>query len=313
MQQIDATPGSRLFRIGTRGSALARVQASRTQRLLEASAGDISCEKVIISTQGDRDKQTPLTIIGGQGVFVKELQRALIEGEVDCAVHSLKDLPSELPEELRLAAVIERDDPRDVLISPDGATLNGLKSGARVGTSSRRRAAQLRHVRPDLEIVDLRGNVDTRMSKVLNGSPEKYDAALLAAAGVHRMGWGERISEYLDPDVFVPSPGQAALGIECRTDDQSSQEILAQIHEADLALLTGAERAFLRGVGGGCRSPIGAYATFEVDGRVRLRTMLASEDLDSVHYETIVEHRHTIAEAALELAARMLATVHPDV
>lgn len=309
MQRVQVAALSGTFRIGTRGSALARVQASRAQTLLEQQHPHQRFEQVIISTHGDRDKQTPLTIIGGQGVFVKELQRALIDGEIDCAVHSLKDLPSELPQELDLAAIVERNDPRDVLVSSSGKTLMELPAGARVGTSSRRRAAELLHVRPDIEIVDLRGNVDTRMTKVLDGSPERYDAAILAAAGVLRMGWGERIVEYLDPAVFVPSPGQAALGIECRAGDVSAHRVLDTVHDPTLGLLTGAERAFLRAVGGGCRSPIGAHATLEPDGQVMLRAMLASEDLSRVHLETITAATADINAAACELAGRMLAAV----
>lgn len=309
MQQADASAVAATFRIGTRGSALARVQARRAQYLLESTHPDLRCDQVVISTQGDRDKQTPLTIIGGQGVFVKELQRALLEDEIDCAVHSLKDLPSEVPDELTLAAVVERDDPRDVLVSPSGAHLDDLPAAARVGTSSRRRAAELLHIRPDLQIIDLRGNLDTRMRKVLDGSPERYDAAVLAAAGVLRMGWGDRITEYLDPDSFVPSPSQAALGIECRVHDGETLQLLQDIHDPGVAETTDAERAFLRAVGGGCRSPIGAHATKEPDGRIRLRLMLASEDLTTVKLETVSAAPADIAQAASELAVRMLAEV----
>ena len=195
------------MRIGTRGSILAKIQAERVKARLEATYPGLDCELVVVSTIGDRDKQTPLTVIGGQGIFAKELQAAMLDGRIDCAVHSLKDLPSLLPAELTLAAVLDRDDPRDVFLSPTGATLDELPEGSRVGTSSRRRMAQLLHARPDVEIIELRGNVDTRVSKVMDGGPERYDGAILAAAGMRRMGYEEHIAQLLDLDRFTPAPG----------------------------------------------------------------------------------------------------------
>ncbi len=281
-----------LFKIGTRGSELAQIQARRVKARLEAQFPSLECELVIISTIGDRDKQTPLTIIGGQGVFAKELQQAIFDGRVDCAVHSLKDLPSILPEGLILAAVLDRDDPRDVFLSPTGATLAELPPGARVGTSSRRRMAQILHARPDVEIVELRGNVDTRVNKVMNGSPEGYDGAILAAAGIRRMGYSEMVAETLDLDRFTPAPGQAALGVDCRLDDLRARELLAAINDAAIEATTTAERAFLREFGGGCTMPIGAHATLAGDA-MTLRVMVADDDLAHVRSE---QHSGSVAD-----------------
>lgn len=308
MQIADAISTPTVVRIGTRGSALARFQASRTQALLEAAHPNIQFEQVVISTQGDRDKVTPLTILGGQGVFVKELQRALLENEVDCAVHSLKDLPSLLPDDLELVAIIDRDDPRDVLVSPYYSGIDELPHGARVGTSSRRRMAQLRRKRPDVEIVELRGNVDTRMSKVLDGSEERYDAAVLAAAGVSRMGWSGRIAEYLNVDDFTPAPGQAALGVECRRGDERMAQLFAPIRDLETAFLTGVERTFLAAIGGGCRSPVGAFATLEGE-TVLLRAMVADEALRKIEVSRISSSPAEITEQAAILARSMLAAV----
>ncbi|MFW6074411.1 MAG: hydroxymethylbilane synthase [Chloroflexota bacterium] len=304
----EAVADQALLRIGTRGSALARYQATRVQARLEAAYPDIRFEQLLISTQGDRDKKTPLTILGGQGIFVKELQRALIEGEVDCAVHSLKDLPSRTPDELTLIAVAERDDPRDVLISSHYRGFDELPEGGRVGTSSRRRMAQIRRLRPDLETVELRGNIDTRMSKVLEGSEERYDAAVLAAAGVLRMGWGDRIAEYLSVDDFIPAPGQAALGIECRAGDDRAGHLLAGIQDPEVATTTAAERAFLAAIGAGCRSPVGAYATLEAD-QVTLRAMVADESLKRIEVARVSGGPSQINSLAAELAVEMLAAV----
>ncbi|MDQ2682438.1 MAG: hydroxymethylbilane synthase, partial [Chloroflexota bacterium] len=251
---IDAAPPTTL-RIGTRGSRLALLQTERVIALLNERYPDVICEPVVVSTQGDRDKQTPLSVIGGQAVFTKDLQQAILDGEVDCGVHSAKDLTSTMPEGLMLAAILDRDDPRDALISRHPGGLAGLPSGAKVGTSSRRRMAQLMLARSDVEPIELRGNIDTRLAKVLDDPDGPYDAAILAAAGLHRMGWEERISEYLPVEVFTPAPGQAALGIDCRANDRATRALLAGIADPNATAEVEAERAFLRTVGGGCRSP----------------------------------------------------------
>lgn len=291
-----ADAGKRSLRIGTRGSALAMFQTRLVADLLKARQPDIEIDIRVISTQGDRDKQTPLSIIGGQGVFAKELENAILSGEVDCAVHSLKDLTSILPDNLILGAVLNREDPRDVLISRHPGGLQSMPEGARVGTSSRRRIVELLEVRPDLDTVELRGNIDTRISKVLDES-NGYDAAILAAAGLKRMERDDLELEYLDLSTFTPAPGQAALGVECREDDLATRAVLATVHEADVALATGVERSFLRGIGGGCRSPIGAYAEIQADG-VRLRGMVADEALTRVErVDTLLHVDDAIAEA----------------
>lgn len=271
----------RTLRIGTRGSALAVFQTNLVVERLQSRHSDLHCDVTIVSTQGDRDKETPLSIIGGQGVFIKELEHAILAGEVDCAVHSLKDLPSSVPDGLMLAAILDRHDPRDVLISRHPGGLQSLPDGARVGTSSRRRMAQLKEARPDLRPVELRGNVDTRIAKVVDGDGKDYDAAILAAAGVLRMDRDDRVAEFLDVGVFTPAPGQAALAVECRDDDLATRALLATIHDDETARLVNVERAFLRGVGGGCRSPVAAFAERFGDG-VRLRAMLADDEITTI-------------------------------
>jgi len=242
----------------------------------------LTIETTVVHTSGDHDKHTPLAILGGQGIFARELQAALHSGAIDLAVHSAKDLPSEQAPGLIIAAFLDREDPRDVLVSRDGSGLAELPEGARVGTSSRRRLTALRGLRPDVDAVELRGNLDTRLGKVAAG---EVDAAILAAAGMLRMGWGDRISQYLSLDDFVPAPGQGALAVECRADDTALRDLLERLADPAVALAVGTERAFLAGVGGGCRSPLGAHALVE-GGTVTLRAMLADEDLRYLLRET---------------------------
>ncbi len=269
------------LRIATRGSVLARLQTERVASILQAAHPALRCEIIVVSTQGDRDKETPLAVLGGQGVFAKELQQAVLRGEVDCAVHSVKDLTSVMPEGLTLAAVLDRADPRDVLISRHSGGLAGLPAGARVGTSSRRRIAELRLARPDLVAVELRGNVDTRIAKVVDDPNGAYDAAILAAAGVARMERADTVAEYLDVDRFIPAPGQGALGVDCRTSDRATRALLATVADPTTTIEVEAERAFLRTCGGGCRSPLAAHA--QVDGDiVRMWAMYADESLDRI-------------------------------
>jgi hydroxymethylbilane synthase len=292
----------RLLRLGTRASALARLQTQRVIDALQTAHPHLRCEAVVLSTAGDRDKQTPLSVIGGQGIFAKDLQRAILDGEIDGAVHSVKDLTSELPEGLTLAAVLDRADPRDVLISRHPGGLDGLPRGARVGTSSLRRRAQLLLARPDLEAVELRGNVDTRLAKVLDDPNGPYDAAILAAAGVERMGWAARVSEYLDVDRFTPAPGQGALGVDCRADDHATRELLATVTDPIASAEVAAERAFLRAVGGGCRSPLAAHARIDGD-LLDMWAMYANEELSRIattHDEADLEDANMLAERLAE-------------
>lgn len=292
------------LRVGTRGSRLAMWQAERVIDLLHAVHPCLRCETVVISTQGDRDKHSPLAVIGGQAVFVKELESAIQSGEIDCAVHSVKDLNSTLSDGLILAAVLDRADPRDVLISRHVGGLAELPAGARVGTSSRRRMAQLRMARPDVVAIELRGNVDTRLAKVLDDPTGPYDGAILAAAGVLRMGWEDRIAEYLDVSAFTPAPGQGALGVECRIDDHATRELLASIADEAATIEIEAERAFLRTIGGGCRSPLAAHAHVHGDN-VRMWGMYADEELRQI----ATTEDEADAEDATMLAERIAETL----
>lgn len=248
------------LRIGTRGSALALRQARWVKEQLERRHSGLRCELVAITTTGDRLQHLALGEMEGRGVFVKEIERALLEGRVDLAVHSLKDLPVELPEGLVLAAVPPRGDPLDALVSRDGAPLEGLPPGARVGTSSARRRLQLLLARPDLEVVSLRGNLDTRLRKLEAGQVE---AIVVAAVGLQRLGLERRPAQRLSPEVMLPSPGQGALAVESRADDHRARALAAALEDRASRQEVTAERAFLRRLGGGCRVPIAAL------GRVR--------------------------------------------
>lgn len=243
--------------IGTRGSALARWQTAWVQAKLQAAWPDLPCELRLFQTSGDKILDKPLPEIGGKGLFTEELENALRSGEIDIAVHSLKDLPIDNASGLIVGAIGEREDPRDVLISRQYHTLAQLPRGARVGTSSLRRAAQLLAVRPDLKILSLRGNVDTRLRKAMQG---EYDAIVLAAAGVLRLGFSSHIAEYLSLEVMLPAPGQGAVAVQCRSDDQRTLDLLKPIDHAFTRSAVTAERAFLQGLGGGCSAPVAAHA-----------------------------------------------------
>jgi hydroxymethylbilane synthase len=262
---------SRTVRIGTRGSKLALAQAHWVQARLQALHPELAVELVTIKTTGDRFLEQPLSAIGGKGVFVKEIEDALSAGGIDCAVHSLKDVPSELAPGLVLAAFPRREDPRDVLIAAHGLTLHRLPPGARVGTSSLRRMALLRAFRADLQVTSLRGNVDSRLRKLDAG---EMDALVLAVAGLHRLGI-DRDGEVLDPVRFIPAIGQGALALESRCDETAA--LLAPLDDAETRAAVSAERAFLRRVGGSCRTPLGAYATV-ADGTLEIRALIASPD-----------------------------------
>jgi hydroxymethylbilane synthase len=275
--------GTRVVRVGTRGSALAIAQTVLVIDALHTVAPDMQFEQIIIRTEGDRDKVTPLTVIGGQGVFTAALQSALLNGDVDCAVHSAKDLPPVTPDGLMLAAFPERADPCDVFISRHGVSLDALPAGARVGTSSRRRMVQARAINPNIELVELRGNLDTRLRK--SAEPE-YDGIIVAAAGLDRMGWQDRITGYLPVDRFVPSPGQGALAVECRAADTELAALIARIDHAPTRIAVTAERAFLAAARAGCVAPMAAYG--ERDGEaLRLHGMVADADLTNARWTTL--------------------------
>jgi hydroxymethylbilane synthase len=251
----------RPFRIGTRGSILAKWQAEFVRKQLFQLSG-IEAEIVIIKTSGDRMQNVPLTQIGGKGIFIKELEDALLEETVDLAVHSVKDVPTDTPSRLNFPAVCRRDDVRDCLVSAKGVQLASLRQGARVGTSSLRRQAQLSRLRPDLDIRDLRGNVDTRLRKVESG---EYEAILLAKAGLDRLGLSQRISEVFNPETFLPAVGQGAIVVECRLKDTEAADLLAKLDDAETRTAIIAERALLASVQGGCQVPLGAWARIERD------------------------------------------------
>lgn len=249
------------LKVGTRGSQLALVQTDLVIAALQQANPELRVERVIIRTEGDRRRRASLLTIGGQGVFTRELEIALLDGEIDIAVHSLKDLPSRLPDGLQLAATPPRADVRDVLITRDGTRLSDLPAGATVGTGSLRRRAQLLAHRPDLLMKDIRGNVDTRLGKLERAD---YDSIILAAAGLRRLGWLERVKgELLDAELMLPAPAQGTLGLECRVDDQFTQDALATINDPITLATARAERAVLRRFGAGCRLPLAALATIK--------------------------------------------------
>jgi hydroxymethylbilane synthase len=263
-------------RIGSRGSPLALVQAREVQRRLAAAAG-IGAERIdikIIRTTGDAIQDRPLADAGGKGLFTKEIEEALLCGAIDLAVHSSKDMPTVLPAGLVLAGFLPREDARDAFVSRKAATLHDLARGAVVGTASLRRQAMVKRLRPDLAIVPLRGNVETRLRKVEAG---EVDATLLAAAGLKRLGLIAAATALLDVDTFLPAVGQGAIGIETRADDAATRALVAAINDPDTATALAAERAFLAELDGSCRTPIGGHATVR-DGIVRFRGMIVKPD-----------------------------------
>ncbi|MCS6953711.1 MAG: hydroxymethylbilane synthase [Bryobacterales bacterium] len=262
-----------MLRIGSRGSQLALWQARWVAQRLEELGEPSAIE--IIRTTGDKITDVPLAKVGSKGLFTKEIEEALLEGRVDVAVHSLKDLPTELPRGLTLAAVPEREDPRDAMV---GARLADLPAGARIGTSSLRRAAQLRALRPDLVIEPLRGNLDTRLRKLDEG---RYHAIVAACAGLKRLGYESRIAEVLEPALMCPAVGQGALAVETRDDAGRAHDICRRLDHPDTRAAVTAERAVLRAVGGGCQIPLGACARV-ADGVVHLMAVVAAPDGSSL-------------------------------
>jgi hydroxymethylbilane synthase len=267
-------PERATIRIGTRGSELARRQADWIRRRLVSSNAGIACEILPFTTTGDRILDRPLPEIGGKGLFTEELEHALLEGAIDLAVHSLKDLPVDNPPGLTLGAVAEREDPRDALVSALYKTLDELPRGARVGTSSLRRGAQLLAIRPDLALLPLRGNVGTRVEKAMAGD---YEAVVLAAAGLLRLGRAAAISSYFRFDEMLPAPGQGALAVQCRKDDEAALRLLAGVEHGATRAAVAAERAFLKGLGGGCSAPIAALGRLEGDS-LELEGLVAAGD-----------------------------------
>ena len=257
--------------VGSRSSRLAVLQAKELMGQLRNAMPELELSLVKIKTQGDKDRKSPLIQIGGRGVFVKELEDALLGGEIDIAVHSLKDMPSQLAAGLEIAAVPVRRDPRDALVSGSGRTLAQLPPGARIGTGSQRRAVELQAFRPDLKICPLRGNVDTRVNKVRSG---ELDGIIVAAAALERMGWRDKATEYLPIEIFMPAACQGALGVEVRAGDGAATTVALVNDEASWQTTT-AERAFLRTLGGGCRSAIAAIARVEDNDTLHIEGMVA--------------------------------------
>lgn len=257
--------------VGSRSSRLAVLQAKELMGQLRNAMPELELSLVKIKTQGDKDRKSPLIQIGGRGVFVKELEDALLGGEIDIAIHSLKDMPSQLAPGLEIAAVPVRRDPRDALVSGSRRTLAQLPPGARIGTGSERRAVELQAFRPDLKICPLRGNVDTRVNKVRSG---ELDGIIVAAAALERMGWRDKATEYLPIEIFMPAACQGALGVEVRAGDGAATTV-ALVNDKTSWQTTTAERAFLRTLGGGCRSAIAAIARVEDNDTLHIEGMVA--------------------------------------
>jgi hydroxymethylbilane synthase len=287
-----------MLTIGSRGSQLALWQARWIQARLQSFG--LESRLQIIHTTGDKITDVALSKVGTKGLFTKEIEEALLDGSIDLAVHSLKDMPTELPAGLILSAIPEREDPRDALV---GLRLENLARGAHVGTSSLRRAAQLRVLRPDLEISDIRGNLDTRLRKLDEG---KYDAIVLASAGLRRLGWENRITELLDPVVMCPAVGQGALAVETRDDSGEAREVCRRLEHAETRIAVTAERAVLASLGGGCQVPIGAHAT--LDGTmIRIRAIVVSPDGTQVIRKESSGHAGEAAALGKALGDELLA------
>lgn len=300
-QLIDMA--ARTLRIATRKSPLALWQANFVKDRLEALYPDLRVELVPMSTQGDKILDTPLAKVGGKGLFVKELETAMLEGRADIAVHSMKDVPVEFPEGLGLHTICEREDPRDAFVSNRFQQIDELPQGAVVGTSSLRRQCQLRAARPDLLIRDLRGNVNTRLAKLDAG---EYDAIILAAAGLKRLEMAHRITAFIEPEQSLPANGQGAVGIECRQNDHELHALLAPLEHTETRIRVLTERAMNRALQGGCQVPIGAYALVQGD-EVWLRGLVGSPDGTQVIRDEI---RGPLAEGEAlghALAQRLLA------
>jgi len=289
--------------IGTRGSKLALWQANHIAEAIRTRYPSVEVAIVRIVTTGDRIVDVPLAKIGGKGLFTKELENAMLQGEIDLAVHSLKDMPTELPHGLILAAVTQRVDPGDALISPRYSTLDALPHGARVGTSSLRRRAQLLNYRPDLLISDLRGNLDTRLNKV---KTQELDATILAVAGLKRLGWEREISQVLPHSICLPAVGQGALAIEARQDDAEVVELLSFLNDPETRAAVFAERAFLRVIEGGCQVPVGVYGEISMQ-RLCLSALIASVDGQTMIKDQVCGDAADGEALGYELAERMLA------
>ena len=290
------------LKIGTRGSKLALWQADWVKDALEKAHPGLAVERVIIKTRGDKIQDVPLAKVGGKGLFVKEIEEALLDGRVDLAVHSMKDMPGDIPPGLCIGPVPEREMPMDVLISGKGQKLAELDKGATIGTSSLRRAAQLLHLRPDMRIVPLRGNLDTRLRKLDEG---RMDAIVLAAAGVRRLGLAARITEYLEPDRMLPAVAQGALCIEIRESDPETENLVSILNHPETRTVVLGERAFLHRLGGSCQIPVAGYGSLE-DGYFSLQGLVANLDGTQVLRADAAGPANEARNVGIELAEKIL-------
>lgn len=289
------------IRIGTRGSALALWQANWVKSELEKRYPGMTVTLTKIKTTGDKILDVPLAKVGGKGLFTKEIEEALLRKDVDIAVHSMKDVPTEFPEGLHLSCITEREDVRDALIS-NGVTLKGLKEGAVIGTSSLRRQTQLCHYRPDLKMEMLRGNVETRIRKMKEG---EFDAVILAAAGVKRLGLTENVTEYISEEISIPAIGQGALGIECSIEDKEINELISFFNHYETSVAVRAERALLKRLEGGCQVPIAGHAAVK-DGRITLKGLVGSVDGKRIVKDTIEGDAKDYERLGTEMGERLL-------
>ena len=290
------------LKIGTRASLLAVTQSTWVKNQIETQYPGTTVELVKITTKGDKILDVPLAKVGGKGLFVKELEDALLDGRVDLAVHSMKDVPSELPPGLEVAIVPPRENPLDAFISINYGSLDEMPSGAKIGTSSLRRKAQLAALRPDIKIVDLRGNLDTRLRKLEEG---QYDAIILAAAGLNRLGLSEKITTLFTEKQMLPAVGQGSLGIELRKSDTELLQGLNFLHHRETAIAMKAERAFLLRLEGGCQVPIGAFAALN-GSEVSLTGLIASEDGAEILKEAVTGPTDSASELGVALAEKLL-------
>lgn len=294
----------KLIKIGTRGSLLAMTQSTWIKNMIEERYPDTKVELVKIVTKGDKILDVPLAKVGGKGLFVKELEEAMLSHDVDIAVHSMKDVPSELPDGLHIGIVTKRENPFDAFISNKCDICKDLPQGAKVGTSSLRRKSQLANIRPDLVIEDLRGNLDTRLRKLDEG---QYDAIILASAGLNRLGWGDRAKSYFQADEMLPAVAQGAVGIELRTVDKGLLDGLMFMDHRETALAVQAERGFLHRLEGGCQVPIAGFATVDKDEKITITGLVASVDGKKVVKKSLTASSENPAALGVQLAEELLA------
>ena len=301
---------TKTIRIATRKSPLALWQAEFVKTELQKFHPGLAVELIGFTTKGDKILDTPLAKVGGKGLFVKELEVAMLEGQADIAVHSMKDVPMEFPQGLGLTTICQREEPTDAFVSNDFDSLDQLPPGSRVGTSSLRRQCQLRERYPTLQVLDLRGNVNTRLGKLDSGD---YDAILLATAGLVRLDMADRIRSRIAPEQSLPAGGQGAVGIECRADDRQTQQLLVPLHHRDTAVCVAAERAMNRHLQGGCQVPIACYAVLEQGDQLWLRGLVGSVDGSRILRDEIRGPADSAEQLGVSLAQRLLASGADDI